>query len=69
MLNFFKVILNSFSLKFGLNSVQSVLATELLIFKLDLDIYLFKGCNGKLDLFGRLEVGLSFFQISWLIFS
>lgn len=52
MLNFFKVILNSFSLKFGLNSVQSILATELLIFKLDLDIYLFKGYNGKLDLFG-----------------
>lgn len=51
MLNFFKVILNHFSLKFGLSGVHSFLVTELLIFQLDLDIYLFKGCNGKFDLF------------------
>lgn len=51
MLNFFKVILNHFRLTFGLNSVPSFLITELFIFKLDLDIYLFKGCYGKLDLF------------------
>lgn len=69
MLNFFEVILNHFSLKFGLSSVQSFLVTELLIFKLDLHIYLFKGCNGKLDLFEWLEVGVSFLQITWLIFS
>ena len=69
MLRFFKVILNHFKLKFCLNSVQSFLITELFIFKLYLDICPFKGCYGKLDLFEWLEVGISFLQISWLIFS